>query len=232
MSDALSVDGYEPKRIEWQKLWQDWSPALRKRRFSDAQKREAALQSLVARDPTESERAAVLRKFPKGSRANLRRWRKRYKEFGFDGRGLARSRRATNAPGGRDGDLYALNQANPNVDVVIASVATTHIRPAKRSSNQSYEPTPGTSWSVSGAVVCNERLNWRREACEAALVELAARLAVAVGVAGRSRYPRTCHLSILSDRDDYGRFLLLASGMQSADDARSRHASVEDRQLA
>lgn len=85
MKDALCVDTYEPKKADWYELWQDWSPELRIRRFSDAQKRQAALQTFVAREPTESERAAVLRKFPKGSRANLRRWQQRYIEFGFDG---------------------------------------------------------------------------------------------------------------------------------------------------
>ena len=60
MDDATCVENYEPKRDEWRQIWQDLSPTLRMRRFSNALKRQAALQSLATRDSTESERAAVV----------------------------------------------------------------------------------------------------------------------------------------------------------------------------
>jgi len=118
MQDAPCVDNYEPKVPEWNKLWQDWSPTLRKRRFSEAQKREAAVRSLTCREPAESERAAVLRKFPEGSRASLRRWQERYTEFGFDG--LVDWRVppvALPMPKEVQTAICTLRQANPNIDV-------------------------------------------------------------------------------------------------------------------
>ena len=218
MSDALSVDGYEPKRIEWQKLWQDWSPALRKRRFSDAQKREAALQSFVARDPTESERAAVLRKFPKGSRANLRRWRDRYKEFGFDGLVDWRVPPVEPPmPKQVEAAICGLRQANLNVDVavIVQHVAKYHayttsetvVKRVLRANGLARRRGP-----VSGAVVCNEqRLELGgMKLVEAALVGTGYLKALAVAVQEQLAevpLPDEPSLGDLTDRDECGRFL-------------------------
>src|SRR5664280_2914778 len=161
MNDATCVENYEPKRDEWQQLWQGWSPALRKRRFFDAQEREASLRNLATRDSTESERAAVLRKFPKGSRANLRRWQQRYTEFGFDG--LIDWRMppvVSEMPKEIQAAICTLRQADPNVDVavIVEHVAKHHAYKTSATVVKRVLQAHGLArrcGPVSGAVACN-----------------------------------------------------------------------------
>jgi len=163
MKDALCVDTYEPKKADWYELWQDWPPELRIRRFSDAQKRQAALQTFVAREPTESERAAVLRKFPKGSRANLRRWQQRYIEFGVDGLVDWRVPPVVQAmPKEVELAICTLRRADPNVDVavIVEHVAKYHAYKTSGTVVKRVLQTNGLArrcGPVSGAAVCNEQ---------------------------------------------------------------------------
>lgn len=218
MDDATCVEIYEPKRQEWQQIWQDLSPALRKRRFSNALKRQAALRSLATRDSTESERAAVLRKFPKGSRASLRRWQERYRQFGFDG--LVDWRVPPVAPAMPkeiQAAICTLRQADPNVEVavIVEHVAKHHayetsatvVKRVLRSNGLARRCGP-----VSGAAACNEqRLQLgAMKLVEAALVQTGYLEALTVAVQeqlAQVPLPEVPVAADISDRDDCGRFL-------------------------
>lgn len=218
MNDATCVENYEPKRDEWQQLWQGWSPALRKRRFFDAQEREASLRNLATRDSTESERAAVLRKFPKGSRANLRRWQQRYTEFGFDG--LIDWRMppvVSEMPKEIQAAICTLRQADPNVDVavIVEHVAKHHAYKTSATVVKRVLQAHGLArrcGPVSGAVACNEQrleLGGMR-LVEAALVQTGYLKALAVAVQEQLAEVPSLEVPVpvdISDRDDCGRFL-------------------------
>jgi len=218
MKDAPSVDSYEPHKAEWRKLWQGWATELRVRRFSDAQKRQAALQSLTTREPGESERAAVLRKFPKGSRANLRRWQERYTEFGFDGLVDWRVPPVL-PPMPKEVELAicTLRQADPNVEVavIVAHVAKYHAYKTSGTVVKRVLRTRGLArrrGPVTGAAACNEqRLELGgMKLVEAALVETGYLKALAVAVQEQLAevpLPDEPSLVDLTDRDDCGRFL-------------------------
>ena len=245
MNDALCVDTYEPKNADWYKLWQDWPPELRIRRFSDAVKRQVALQTFVAREPTESERAAVLRKFPKGSRANLRRWQQRYIEFGFDGLVDWRVPPVVQAmPKEVELAICTLRRADPNVDVavIVEHVAKYHAYKTSGTVVKRVLKTNGLarrSGPVSGATVCNER---RLELggmklVEAALVETGYLKALAVAVQEQLAevpVPDDPSPVDLSDRDDCGRFLPSYNGRYSkgeGDAIGPGFASVEGKRI-
>jgi hypothetical protein len=78
------VDDYQPQRPQWRELWQSLSQETRAKRFADALERQAAIESVAAREPGESERAA-LRRLSGAIRSNFRRWKERYAKYGFDG---------------------------------------------------------------------------------------------------------------------------------------------------
>ena len=245
MKDAPCVDNYEPKRAEWYKLWQDWSPALRKRRFSDAQKREAAVQSMAPRDPAESERAAVLRKFPEGSRANLRRWQERYTEFGFDGLVDWRMPPVVQAmPKEIQAAICTLRQANPNVDVavIVEHVAKYHAYKTCGTVVKRVLQTNGLArrrGPALGAAVCNEqRLELGgMKLVEAALVQTGYLKALAVAVQEQLAevpVPEDPSPVDISDRDDCGRFLPSYNGRYSkgeGDAIGPGFASVEGKRI-
>jgi hypothetical protein len=218
MKDAPCVDGYEPSKAEWRTLWQDWPPELRLRRFSDAKKRQAALQILATREPTESERAAVLRKFPKGSRANLRRWQQRYTEFGFDGLVDWRVPPVV-PPMPKEVELAicTLRRVDPNVDVavIIEHVAKYHAYKTSGTVVKRVLQTNGLArrcGPVSGTAAGNEQrleLGGMR-LVEAALVETGYLEALAVAVQEQVAEVPLPDVPVpvdLSDRDDCGRFL-------------------------
>jgi hypothetical protein len=245
MKDAPCVDNYEPKRAEWYKLWQDWSPALRKRRFSDAQKREAAVQSMAPRDPAESERAAVLRKFPEGSRANLRRWQERYTEFGFDGLVDWRMPPVVQAmPKEIQAAICTLRQANPNIDVavIVEHVAKYHAYKTCGTVVKRVLQTNGLArrrGPALGAAVCNEqRLELGgMKLVEAALVQTGYLRALAVAVQEQLAevpVPEDPSPVDISDRDDCGRFLPSYNGRYSkgeGDAIGPGFASVEGKRI-
>ncbi|HMA91805.1 MAG TPA: hypothetical protein VKP30_03920 [Polyangiaceae bacterium] len=226
MKDASCVNSYEPSKAQWRELWRGWPPDLRIRRFSDAQKRQAALLSLLAREPTESERAAVLRKFPKGSRANLRRWQERYTEFGFDGLVDWRVPPVLPPmPNGVELAICTLRRADPNVDVavIVEHVAKYHAYKTSGTVVKRVLQTNGLArrcGPVSGAAVCNEqRLELGgMKLVEAALVETGYLKALAVAVQEQLEevpVPEDPSPVDLSDRDDCGRFLPSYNGRYS-----------------
>ena len=119
------IDDYHPARPEWRELWQRLPPASRRRRFSAALKRQAAVQALSARTPDESERAA-LRRLEDSARSNLRRWQQRYEKYGFDG--LVDWRLPPGLPSMPPevrAAVCTLRRADPNVDV---AVIVEHVR--------------------------------------------------------------------------------------------------------
>lgn len=245
MKDASCVNSYEPSKPEWRELWRAWPEELRSRRFSDAQKRQAALQSLVARGPTESERAAVLRKFPKGSRANLRRWQQRYSEFGFDGLVDWRVPPVL-PPMPKEVELAicTLRRADPNVEVavIVAHVAKYHAYETSGTVVKRVLRTNGLArrrGPVSDAVVSNEqRLELGgMKLVEAALVETGYLKALAVAVQEQLAevpVPEDPSPVDLSDRDDRGRFLPSYNGRYSkgeGDAIGPGFASVEGKRI-
>ena len=218
MNGATCVENYEPRRQEWQQVWEDLSPALRKRRFSNALKRQAALQSLATRDSKESERAAVLRKFPKGSRSNLRRWQERYTEFGFDGLIDWRVPPVVAAmPKEIQAAICTLRQADPNIEVavIVEHVAQHHGHKTSGTVVKRVLRTHGLArrcGPVSGADARNEQrleLGGMR-LVEAALVQTGYLEALAVAAQeqlAQVPLPEVPVPADISDRDDCGRFL-------------------------
>jgi hypothetical protein len=218
MNDAPRVDSYEPKLAQWQQLWQGWSPALKKRRFLAAQKREAVLLSLATRDSAESERAAVRRKFSKESRTNLRRWQQDYEEYGFDGLIDWRMPPVVAAmPKEIQAAICTLRQADPNVDVavIVKHIAKHHafvtsdtvVKRVLRANRLERRCGP-----VSGEVALSEqRLQLGgMKLVEAALVETGYLKALAVAVQEQLAevpIPEDPSPVDLSCRDDCGRFL-------------------------
>ena len=245
MNDAPCVGSYEPKRAQWQQLWQGWSPALRKRRFLAAQKREATLLSLVTRDSGESERAAVRRKFSKESRTNLRRWQEDYAEYGFDG--LIDWRMPPLVPAITkeiQAAICTLRQADPNVDVavIVKHIAKHHAFATSETAVKRVLRANGLArrcGPVSGAAVCNEqRLELGgMKFVEAALVETGYLKALAVAVQEQLAevpLPEDPSPVDLSDRDDCGRFLPSYNGRyaRGEDDAIGPgFASVEGKRV-
>jgi hypothetical protein len=119
------IDEYQPARSEWRELWQRLPQSSRERRFATALERQAAVKALAARAPDESERAA-LRRLEDSPRSNLRRWQKRYEEYGFDG--LLDWRLPPGVPSMPPevrAAVCTLRRADPDVDV---AVIVDHVR--------------------------------------------------------------------------------------------------------
>jgi hypothetical protein len=77
-------EDYQPQRPKWRELWQGLSQETRARHYSEALERKAAIEAVAARNPGESERAA-LRRLSGAIRSSFRRWKERYAKYGFDG---------------------------------------------------------------------------------------------------------------------------------------------------
>jgi transposase len=217
MRDAPRLEDYQPSETERRQLWDSWPLARRKRRFSEAIDRLKAIRELAARETTESERAATLRKLTESSRTSLRRWQQRYTEQGFDG--LIDWRVppvAAPMPKEVEGAICTLRQADPNVAV---ATIVEHVR-----KHHGYEVSETTIKRVlrehglerrPGPVSNSEREDRRLELggmklVEAALVETgyleALTLAVQEHVA-ESPVPEKWVPPDTSGRDEYGRFV-------------------------
>lgn len=217
MSDAPRLEDYQPSKPERRELWERWPLARRKRRFADAVERYRAIQELAARQSTESERAAMLRKLAESSRTNLRRWQQRYTEQGFDGLIDWRDPPvAAPMPKEVEGAICTLRQADPNVAVatIVEHVRKHHgyetsetvVKRVLREHGLERRPGP-----VSNSSPQERKLELGgMKLVEAALVETgyleALTLAVQEQVA-ETPLPEEWVPPDSSDRDEYGRFL-------------------------
>jgi hypothetical protein len=122
------LDDYQPQRPKWRELWQSLSQETRAKRFADALERQAAIESVAAREPGESERAA-LRRLSGAIRSNFRRWKERYAKYGFDG--LMDWRlppKVPTTPGEVRAAICTMRRMDPDigVDAVVQHVAQHH----------------------------------------------------------------------------------------------------------
>lgn len=244
MSDAPRLEGYQPSKSERRQIWESWSLARRTRRFSDAKNRLEALRILAARETTESERAAILKRLAESSRTSLRRWQQRYTEQGFDG--LIDWRVppvAAEMPKQVEGAICTLRQADPNVAVAVIvehvrkhhgfEVSETVVKRTLREHGLERRRGP-----VSNSGPEDRKLELGgMKLVEAALVETgyleALTLAVQEHVA-QATVPEESAPPESSDRDEYGRFLPSYNERytKGEDDAIGPgFASVEDKRI-
>ena len=213
-----TIDGYEPERLEMQRLWEGFPLVSRQERFAVAVKREAACKVLAARKPGESERKAALGLQETASRTSLRRWSKRRTKCGFDG--LVDWRRA---PGTSrispqvQTAICTLRRADPNVcvAVIVKHVAEYHhFKTSDRTVNRVLhkEGLARRRGPVDRAGRGGEQhLEYGgMKLVEAALVETGYLQALSVAVGKQVAAvptPNPTKTTDCSDRDEYGRFL-------------------------
>jgi len=119
---------YEPKNDRVARVWRRLSPAARDKRWEQAMRRLELIQALDARGENETERSAARQLDAGVDRTTIRRWRERYKSYGFDGLIDARMGPRPLVDDEVRGAICTLRRADPNIAAaaIIAHVKQHH----------------------------------------------------------------------------------------------------------
>lgn len=116
---------YEPKNDRVARVWRRLSPATRDKRWEQAMRRLELIQALDARGENETERSAARQLNAGVDRTTIRRWRERYKSYGFDGLIDARLGPRPLVDADVRGAICTLRRADPNI---AAAAIVAHVK--------------------------------------------------------------------------------------------------------
>lgn len=214
---AMTFAEYTPKRPKWVKIWKRLSDESRRKRFNAALDRKAAVDAASSESlDGRSERANVAALKPHTDRSNLRRWKQRYEQYGFDGLvSWSLPPASSHIPEAIRVAICTMRRADPNtaIDDIVKHIAEHHdfqtsgttVKRVLRAAGLARRPGPatGTGKGPEKAVA----LGGMQLVC-AALVETGYLEAMGQAVAAvMDSAPPSPQPLDNTDRDSQGRFL-------------------------